>query len=72
MTDLEYAYDAAGRLTSATYPDGTVVSYGAGAAVSVPAVVAVAFAEQKRFCTACGAPGAADDRFCLQCGAPLG
>lgn len=75
MSDITYAYDAAGRLASATYPDGTVVSYGArsGTPAPQPAPAATAApAAETSFCMRCGARNQQGDRFCVKCGAPLG
>ena len=79
---VAYAYDAAGRLTSATYPDGGVVDYGNATAATVarapaaapePAPVAPAPAPVIAQAAAAPAPvppAGARVVYCTGCGAP--
>jgi YD repeat-containing protein len=84
-TTVTYVYDSAGRLSSATYPDGTVVGYGsapAPAAASTPepvhaALVAVPapVAAPAQFAAPVTAPAPAPTPaprvvYCTGCGAP--
>jgi len=86
MAGLTYAYDTAGRLASATYPDGTVVAYGAAAPSPVaPAPLApprystgiegagpgVARADAVPVAPPAPAPAARPPAFCVRCGAKL-
>jgi hypothetical protein len=74
MAGLTYAYDATGRLTSATYPDGTVVAYGASVAGAVPVAppAPAGVAKPPTFCVRCGAKLAPGAGFCVKCGGKVG